>query len=260
MVSLNRLLVQDIMAKPVTIAKSQAITEALDKMVDEGIDPLIALSGHEVVGTVSRKSIADKLGSRQKAPISTSKIHVAGSVDANFTSVSPDQEIETLVPLLKRSKLVVVYDQNQRLIGQVGYGELLRVLQPKGSVDKVMEPAYTVGVNDRVQHIQHRMVEDGISRFVVTDGSQLVGIVTETDIAVSIRKFREKVEGRHQDFHLHNLMVRAIMTSPLHSADRSEKISVVADLMLKKNISSMPVTDKGRLIGIVTRRSLIHAL
>jgi CBS domain-containing protein len=127
-------------------------------------------------------------------------------------------------------------------------------------VDKVMEPAYTVGVNDRVQHIQHRMVEDGISRFVVTDGSQLVGIVTETDIAVSIRKFREKVEGRHQDFHLHNLLVRAIMTSPLYSADRSEKISMVADLMLRKNISSMPVTYKGRLIGMVTRGSLIHAL
>jgi hypothetical protein len=49
----------------------------------------IVLSGNEVVGTVSRKSIADKLGSRQKTPISTSKIHVAGSIDANFTSVSP---------------------------------------------------------------------------------------------------------------------------------------------------------------------------
>jgi CBS domain-containing protein len=248
------------MAKPVTIAKSQAITVALDKMIDEGIDPLIVLSGHEVVGTVSRKSIADKLGNRQKSPISTSKIHVAGSVDANFTSVSPDQEIETLVPLLKQSKLVVVYGQNLRLIGQVGYGELLRVLLPKGTVDKVMEPSHTVGVNDRVQHIQHRMVEDGISRFVVTDGSQLVGIVTETDIAVSIRRFREKVEGRHQDFHLHNLLVRAIMTSPVHSVVRSEKISMVAELMLRKKISSMPVTDKGRLVGMITKRSLIHAL
>ena len=257
---LDQLFVRDIMSKPVTIAKSQAITEALDKMVDEGIDPLIALSGHEVVGTVSRKSIADKLGNRQKAPISTAKIHIAGSVEANFTSVFPDQEITTLVSLLKRSKLVVVYDQNRRLIGQVGYGELLRVLQPKGSVDKAMEAAYTIGVNDRVQHLQHRMAEDGISRFVVTDGNQLVGIVTETDIAVSMRRFREKVEGRHQDFHLHNLLVRAIMSAPLHSVDRSVKVSQIVDLMLKKNISSMPVTDKGRLVGMVTRQSLVNAL
>jgi len=154
----------------------------------------------------------------------------------------------------------VVYDQNRRLIGQVGYGELLRVLQPKGSVDKAMEAAYTIGVNDRVQHLQHRMAEDGISRFVVTDGNQLVGIVTETDIAVSMRRFREKVEGRHQDFHLHNLLVRAIMSAPLHSVDRSVKVSQIVDLMLKKNISSMPVTDKGRLVGMVTRQSLVNAL
>jgi len=252
--------IRDIMAKPVTIAKSQAITEALDKMLDEGIDPLIALSGHEVVGTISRKSIADKLGSRQKAPVATAKIHIAGSVDANFTVVSPDQEITTLVPLLQRSKLVVVYDQNHRLVGQVGYGELLSVLQPKGSVDKVMEAAHTIGVNERVQHLQHRMVDDGISRFVVTEGNQLAGIVTETDIAVSMRRFREKVQDRHQDFHLHNLLVRAVMTSPLHTVNRNVNVSEIVDLMLKKNISSVPVTDYGRLVGMVTRQSLVNAL
>jgi CBS domain-containing protein len=252
--------IRDIMAKPVTIAKSQAITEALDKMLDEGIDPLIALSGHEVVGTISRKSIADKLGSRQKAPVATAKIHIAGSVDANFTAVSPDQEITTLVPLLQRSKLVVVYDQNHRLVGQVGYGELLRVLQPKGSMDKVMEPAHTIGVNERVQHLQHRMADDGISRFVVTEGNQLAGIVTETDIAVSMRRFREKVQDRHQDFHLHNLLVRAVMTSPLHTVNRNGKVSEIVDLMLKRKISSVPVTDHGRLVGMVTRQSLVNAL
>lgn len=252
--------IRDIMVKPVTIAKSQAITEALDKMLDEGIDPLIALSGHEVVGTISRKSIADKLGSRQKAPVATAKIHIAGSVDANFTVVSPDQEITTLVPLLQRSKLVVVYDQNHRLVGQVGYGELLSVLQPKGSVDKVMEAAHTIGVNERVQHLQHRMVDDGISRFVVTEGNQLAGIVTETDIAVSMRRFREKVQDRHQDFHLHNLLVRAVMTSPLHTVNRNVNVSEIVDLMLKRNISSVPVTDCGRLVGMVTRQSLVNAL
>jgi CBS domain-containing protein len=252
--------IRAIMVKPVTIAKSQAITEALDKMLDEGIDPLIALSGHEVVGTISRKSIADKLGSRQKAPVATAKIHIAGSVDANFTAVSPDQEITTLVPLLQRSKLVVVYDQNHRLVGQVGYGELLSVLQPKGSVDKVMEPAHTIGVNERVQHLQHRMADDGISRFVVTEGNQLAGIVTETDIAVSMRRFREKVQDRHQDFHLHNLLVRAVMTSPLHTVNRNVKVSEIVDLMLKRKISSVPVTDHGRLVGMVTRQSLVNAL
>ncbi len=64
----GQLLVKDIMAKAVTISKSQSINEALDKMLNENIDPLIVLASHQVVGTVSRKSIADKLGSKTKAP------------------------------------------------------------------------------------------------------------------------------------------------------------------------------------------------
>jgi CBS domain-containing protein len=127
-------------------------------------------------------------------------------------------------------------------------------------VDKVMEAAHTIGVNERVQHLQHRMVDDGISRFVVTEGNQLAGIVTETDIAVSMRRFREKVQDRHQDFHLHNLLVRAVMTSPLHTVNRNVKVSEIVDLMLKRKISSVPVTDYGRLVGMVTRQSLVNAL
>ncbi|MDD3407271.1 MAG: hypothetical protein PHP13_04225, partial [Methanomicrobium sp.] len=37
----EKLLIKDVMSKPVTIAKSAVITEALDKMLDLGVDPLI---------------------------------------------------------------------------------------------------------------------------------------------------------------------------------------------------------------------------
>ena len=50
--------IKDVMAKPTTIAKSAKITEALDKMLDEGLDPLIAVNNNSVVGTVSRQAIA----------------------------------------------------------------------------------------------------------------------------------------------------------------------------------------------------------
>jgi len=34
----------------------------------------------------------------------------------------------------------------------------------------------------------------------------------------------------------------------------------VIELMAKKNISTVPLTDKGKLAGLVTRRSLVQAL
>jgi CBS domain-containing protein len=255
-----QLLVKDVMAKPVTISKSQSINEALDKMLNENSDPLIVLASHQVVGTVSRKSIADKLGNKNKAPISTAKIHVASSLEENIPSVSPQQEIGFVIPLLKKHKLVVVHDSDQRLIGQVGYGELLRVLQPKGGIDGAMEPALIIDADERLSHLQALMAEHTTSRFVVTEGEKISGIVTETDLAISLRKFREKIENRHQDFRFYNILVRAIMTTPVLTIERNTKIADVISMMLKKNISSVPVVDKGKLVGIITRQSLVKAL
>jgi CBS domain-containing protein len=50
------------------------------------------------------------------------------------------------------------------------------------------------------------------------------------------------------------------MTTPILTIDRSAKIPDVVGMMLKKNISSVPVVDKGNLVGIITRQSLVNAL
>ena len=72
--------IKDVMTKPATIAKSAKITEALDKMLDAGIDPLIAVNNNTVVGTVSRQAIAEKLGAKQNASVAPAAIHVASVV------------------------------------------------------------------------------------------------------------------------------------------------------------------------------------
>jgi predicted transcriptional regulator len=252
--------IKDVMVKPATIAKSAKITEALDKMLDEGIDPLIAVNNNSVVGTVSRKAIAEKLGSRQNSSIVPTAIHVASVVQEEFTSVYPDENVNILVPLLQQYKLVVVYDSDHKLIGQVSRGNLLRKYQPEGSLDTAIEKAVTIEAEERVVHLRRRMLDDDITRFIVSEYDKYIGIVTETDVAIALRKFRESVEGNHQDHRIRTLLVKDIMSAPLLSVERTAKISDVIDLMLKKNISSVPVMDKGKLAGIVTRSSLVNAL
>jgi len=245
--------IRDVMAKPATIAKSAKITEALDKMLDEGIDPLIAVNNNSVVGTVSRKAIAEKLGSKQNSTIVPAAIHVASVVEEDFTSVYPDESINVLIPLLQKYKLVVVYDTDHKLIGQVNRGNLLKKFQPDGGLDASIEKAVTIESDERVVHLRRRMLDDNITRFIVSEKDKYMGIVTETDVAIAMRKFRESVEGNHQDHRIRNLIVRDIMSSPLLSVERTAKVSDVVALMLKKNISSVPVMDKGKLAGIVTR-------
>jgi CBS domain-containing protein len=252
--------IKDVMVKPATIAKSAKITEALDKMLSEGIDPLIAINNNSVVGTVSRKAIAEKLGSRQNSGIVPTAIHVASVVDEDFTSVYPDESINVLVPLLQRYKLVVVYDSDHKLIGQVSSGDLLKKFLPEGGLDTVMEKVVTIEAEERIVHLRRRMIDDNITRFVVSEHDKYTGIVTETDVAIAMRKFRESVTGNHQDHQIRNLLVKDIMSMPLLSVERTATIADVVKMMLKKNISSVPVTDKGKLAGIVTRSSLVNAL
>jgi CBS domain-containing protein len=252
--------IKDVMAKPTTISKSAKITEALDKMLAEGIDPLIAVNNNSVVGIVSRQAIAEKLGSKQNSPLAPTAIHVASVVEEEFTSVYPDESINVLIPLLQHYKLVVVYDGDHKLIGQVSAGDLLKKFQPENGIESAIEKVITIEADERVVHLRRRMLDDNITRFVVSDQGKYIGIVTETDVAIAMRKFREAVKDQHQDHRIRNMIVRDIMTAPLISVDSSASVSAVIDLMLKKNISSVPVVDKGRLSGIITRRSLVNAL
>jgi CBS domain-containing protein len=252
--------IRDIMSKPLSIAKSAKITEALDRMLEERADPLIVTNNGEVIGTVSRKSIAEKLGSKHTSSISPSAVHVAACTLDDFTSAYPDQSIDIVIPLLQHSKLVVVLDEDHRLVGQVNCGDLLKVVEPRNTIDEVMEEAVTIQSDERVVHLRRRMLDDGISKFVVTDGGEVVGIVTETDVARAMVAFKEVVENRHQDHRIRNLLVKDIMSSPIIALELSMELSVLIDLMLKKNISSVPVTDQGKLVGIVTRTSLVQAL
>jgi len=252
--------IKDVMVKPATIAKSAKITEALDKMLDEGIDPLIAVNNNSVVGTVSRKAIAEKLGSKQNSAIAPTAIHVASVVEEDFTSVYPDENVNILVPLLQQYKLVVVYDAEHNLIGQVNRGNLLKKYQPEGGLDSAIEKAITIEAEERVVHLRRRMLDDNITRFIVSEHEKYTGIVTETDVAIAMRKFRESVTGNHQDRQIRNMLVKDIMSTPLLSVERTAAVADVVNLMLRKNISSVPVMDKGKLAGIVTRHSLVNAL
>ena len=86
-----QLLVKDVMARPITIAKSAFVSEALEKMLNEDVDPLIVTNNGAVIGTTSARTIAETLGSRRSQTMKATSIHVANTVEEDFTSAYPDQ-------------------------------------------------------------------------------------------------------------------------------------------------------------------------
>jgi predicted transcriptional regulator len=254
------LFIKDIMSRPVTIAKSAVITEALDRMLDQGIDPLVVTNNGTVVGTVSRRAIAEAIGSKRSANVSPNQIHVANVVEEEFTSAYGDETLDVVVPLLQTYKLVAVLDGDHRPIGQVTRGNLLKVMRPTGSVDQVMEKVAVVSPDERVVHLRRRMLDDGANRYVVANGAELLGMVTETDVARAMTAFREDVADRFQDHRIRNLIVSDIMSTPLISVQPEMRVADLVETMLQRGISGIPVVENGRVLGAVSRQSLVQAL
>lgn len=257
----NTIFVRDVMTKPVTVAKSAPVTDALDKMLDTGLDPLVVLHQDKVVGTVSRQKIVEKLGAKHSSEVAPTAIHVSNTIDTEFTIVYEDQELDVLIPLLQNeAKLAIVYDEDNKLVGQVTYGDLLAKMVPESDLASVTDPHHIIEAGERMVHLRRKMVDEKVGRYVVMADNKLAGLVSETDVAIAFTKFREAVDDRHQEHQIRNILVKDIMSAPVVSVDVKTSVPDVVTKMLAEKISSVPVTDNGRVVGIVTRKSLIRAL
>lgn len=92
-----------------------------------------------------------------------------------------------------------------------------------------------------------RKMDDGHFRRVpVVEGGRLVGIITD-------REIREHL-GQ-----LAHTRVDAVMTKPVITATPNMLLDQAAHLLVKHKIGGLPVTEGGKVIGIITATDLLRA-
>jgi len=118
------------------------------------------------------------------------------------------------------------------------------------SVREIMKsPVITVEEDKTAEEAAKIMVENNIGAIVVTRKGEAVGIVTERD-------FLKKVVAR--DLAPSSVKVKDIMTSPLLTLDVNASIAEAADLMNRKRIRRIVITEGGKITGIITQRDIIE--
>lgn len=90
-----------------------------------------------------------------------------------------------------------------------------------------------------------RMIEFDISFLVITEDGKVVGFMTDADIKRAI------AEGVPMD-----VPVEDIMTPDPISADINTTVREALDIMSRKRVTRLVVTDDGEVEGIVTLRDL----
>lgn len=116
--------------------------------------------------------------------------------------------------------------------------------------DVLTRNVITVTKDTTIREICRVMTEKRIGSVFVTDEKgAMTGIVTESDVC------RKVVGGDRVPY---VTPAAEVMSSPLVTIDLNESIYQAQELMDKKRILHLGVTDEGEFVGMVSIRDLIH--
>jgi acetoin utilization protein AcuB len=104
------------------------------------------------------------------------------------------------------------------------------------------------------------MVENRIRRLLVVDGEKLVGIVTMEDLRGSFHKDIIAINPLKVNLILSEMQVRQLMSKNLITIDPESNVVQAAQIMLEHRISTLPVLEAGRVVGIITESDLFRVL
>jgi CBS domain-containing protein len=176
----------------------------------------------------------------------------------DITPVLPGDSVgQVLVTIRKnRTDSVPVVDDQSILMGGVILSELFPVVTTTqrlyGSVaDSMTRNVVTCSAGDTVQRIHTLIVDSGYSAFPVVKKKKLVGMISRRDLLK---------DGRWRASSETTTTVDNLMTTPVISAGPDDDVRTAADIMVKYDISRLPVMEKDQIIGIIDRHDILNCL
>ncbi len=139
--------------------------------------------------------------------------------------------------------------------------------------DVMTRNVISVQANDPVLKAARLMLQNRISGVPVVDKQgALVGVLTEGDFLrrseIGTQRRRPKWlefivgPGRLADEYVHTSgrKIEEIMTSDPYTVGEDETLEKVVELMEHRHVKRLPVMRGGRMVGIISRANLMHAL
>jgi len=123
-------------------------------------------------------------------------------------------------------------------------------------VEDVMQTAViTITPKTSLPEAMRLVGHRGIRHLPVVDDDRLVGIVSDRDLKRAMASPATALESHELRYLLDALTVDEIMT---RAVGRMFPIEEAARLMVTEKISALPVTERGKLVGIVTETDVLQ--
>jgi len=174
--------------------------------------------------------------------------------------VSPADTIEHLARVMRdyETDSVAVVDPISQIIGGVLLSDVFPVIISRhelhGTVGSHMTRNVTIASpTDTIQKIYTMIMESGFSAFPVVKKKRIVGIISRRDLIRTRRV--QSIIARHAHTTIEEVMSKNVVT-----IGPDEPIGSAAELLVKHDVSRLPVIDGDRIVGIVDRHDVLKGL
>lgn len=274
---------KSIIKTPITIPPNTSILDARDILLRHRIGRLVIEYGKKPVGIITEKDIAKSVSFFNKKPLA--KILVRDIMSKDLVSVKVDATIKECARQMKKHGIssVVVVNPRGKLVGVVTKTDLVGtfLIQSTASLEisKVMtKKVITVSPEDSIFEVESLLFNNNIRRVVVTKNKSPVGIITYRDF-IPAKTFdlqkgltdpSEMVEIS-QNTQINELNVNRlsylltftasdIMTKNPFVVYPDDVVYTAAILMVRHDISGIPVIKNKKLAGIITKSDIVNAI
>ena len=263
----------------VTVPPTTTIMGAIKTMTFYGFSrlPIADAGTKRLMGFVTSVDIVDFLGGGLRHNLLQEKYggNIFTAINADIREIMSDKLTYTSDSASLNDVLNLMYEKNvgglpivdedtriKAIITEEDFVRFCRGLDTGLAVESFMSPnVVTAPAQTTIEKMTRMIIQKGFRRMPVVQDGVLMGMVTASDIMKYLGSgaaFEKVVTGDIGE--VMNQPVKSLIKRSLLTTEKKVDLGQAARKMLDSDIGSLPVMDKGSLVGILTERDYVRAL
>ncbi len=276
--------VEDIMSSPVyVIAPDEPISHARKLMLKHKIGSIIVVNDDGMIGIVTKSDLGKRMAQAEpmwrRRPIDKVPINLV--MTESPITIYPEASIRQAVDLMLENNINNIPVTKNSVVGVVTKKDIVRYVSEQSFDTKVSdlmsEDIISVHRHHTINHVIDEMEKNKINKVIVIDDSEEgVGIISTTNLALSamtdnegelstksIKMARRPKQGGEKIYRYIKevpLVAEDIMSRPIMTIASDDTVANAANIMIKENITALPVEQDNEIVGMISRSDVIRAV
>lgn len=274
--------IKTIVKKPITIPSNIGILEAKNILTKYRIGRLIVLDADIPIGIITEKDIVKNISVFSGKPIT--KIKISEIMSKNLVTATSENTLKSCAKEMLKKKIssIIIKDKSGALEGIITKTDLISAFLIQSNAltktsSMMTKKVISVSPDDSIYEVESVLLNNEISRLIVEEKGIPVGIITYRDFIPAksfdlysgfdpierteifqISMINEFNAGNRQ--HMLTFRAKDIMTKNPIGIFADEPVYTAAILMIRNNISGLPVLRGKKTAGIITKTDIIKII